>query len=91
MRILVLLLCFVRSASQNWTDSEVNVQGPVFVMLFVGIVDHASKMMVSGCLHWAALGTVVLMLPIIIVSFGFWKIKKLVKEGERFMGKSLLC
>jgi hypothetical protein len=67
------------------------VQGPVFVMLFVGIADHASKLMVSGCLHWAALGTAVLMLPIILVSFGFWKIKKLVKEGERFIGSLLLC
>ena len=51
-------------------------------MLFVGIADHASKAMVSGCLVWATIGSVLLMVPITIVIFAYLKIKKLIREGK---------
>jgi len=63
-------------------------EGPVFVMMMVGIADQSSKLMVSGCLRWAAVGTAALLCPLVVVVLGVFKIKKLTKEGSLFHMKN---
>ena len=63
------------------SSSFILTQGPVFVMLFVGIVDTASKAMTSGCLEWAFLGSFLLCFPVVIVGYGFYRIRTLQKQG----------
>ena len=49
-------------------------------MLFVGIADAASKAMISGCLLWASVGSILLACPFAIVLYGFLTIRNLKKE-----------
>ena len=50
------------------------------MMLFVGIADAASKAMISGCLLWASVGSILLACPFAIVLYGFLTIRNLKKE-----------
>lgn len=53
----------------------------MFVMLFVGIADTASKAMTSGCLEWAFFGSIFLCFPVVIAGYGFYRIHALQQQG----------